>query len=159
MSQTIRSIRPIRAGCGSGFIIYDGIKMAKEGATRENTAALGADVLAAVIPRVTGAGVGARAAVRAEEAMARAAARTERAAAQGLPRAFSGLPESKGDSHGRADLIHGAGWMEAGMDGQAVVDGFTVASAGRGRRGDELPGCGGAVRCGGRGPIRWGAGG
>ena len=47
-------------------------------------------------------------------------------------RAFSGRPESKRDSHGRADLIHGAGWMEAGMDGQAVVDGSSVASAGRG---------------------------
>ena len=47
-------------------------------------------------------------------------------------RAFSGRPESRGDSHGRADLIHGAGWMEAGMDGQAVVDGSAVAGAGRG---------------------------
>lgn len=47
-------------------------------------------------------------------------------------RAFSGRPESKRDSHGGADLIHGAGWMEAGKDGQAVVDGSSVASAGRG---------------------------
>ena len=37
-----------------------------------------------------------------------------------------------GDSHGRDDLIHGAGWMEAGMDGQAVIDGSAVAGAGRG---------------------------
>ncbi|MET3439191.1 hypothetical protein ABIC44_003894 [Sphingomonas sp. 1185] len=55
----------------------------------------------------------------------------QRRAQVGL-RAFSGRPESKGDSHGRADLIHGAGWMEAGIDGQAVVDGSTIASAGRG---------------------------
>ena len=48
------------------------------------------------------------------------------------PRAFSGRSESMRDSHRRGDLIHGVGWMEAGMDGQAIVDGSSVASAGRG---------------------------
>ena len=47
-------------------------------------------------------------------------------------RAVSARPESRGDSHGRADLIQSAGWMEAGMDGQAVIDGSAVESLGRG---------------------------
>jgi hypothetical protein len=44
-------------------------------------------------------------------------------------RAFSGRCESKRDPQGCADLIQGAGWMEAGMDGQAVIDGPEIASA------------------------------
>ena len=49
-----------------------------------------------------------------------------------ITRAFSGRYESKRDSHGNADLIQGAGWMEAGMDGQAVINGPAIASAGCG---------------------------
>lgn len=44
-------------------------------------------------------------------------------------RAVSGRSESMRDSHWCGDLIQDAGWMEAGMDGQAVVDGPSVASA------------------------------
>ena len=47
-------------------------------------------------------------------------------------RAVSARREAKGDSQVRADLIQDAGCMEAGMDGQPVVDGLAVASAGRG---------------------------
>jgi hypothetical protein len=36
------------------------------------------------------------------------------------------------NSHGRTDLIFGAVWMQAGIDGQAVADGFAVASVGGG---------------------------
>ena len=53
-------------------------------------------------------------------------------AMQPCARAFSGQRESKGVSQGRADLIHGVGWMEAGMDGQAVIDGSAFAGTGRG---------------------------
>ena len=47
-------------------------------------------------------------------------------------RAVSARCESIRDSHRRADLIQGAGWMEVGMDGQAVINGSAFASTGRG---------------------------
>ena len=50
----------------------------------------------------------------------------------GAPRAVSARCESMRDSHKRADLIQGAGWMEVGMDGQAIINGSAFAGTGRG---------------------------
>ena len=49
-----------------------------------------------------------------------------------LARAVSARCESMRDSHKRADLIQGAGWMEVGMDGQAIINGSAFAGTGRG---------------------------
>ena len=47
-------------------------------------------------------------------------------------RAVSARCESMRDSHKRADLIQRAGWMEVGMDGQAIINGSAFAGTGRG---------------------------
>ena len=47
-------------------------------------------------------------------------------------RAVSARCESIRDSHRCADLIQGAGWMEVGMDGQAIINGSAFAGIGRG---------------------------
>jgi RHS repeat-associated protein len=71
-----------------GFLIYDGYKIYKEGATRENVAALAADGAATLVPGVTGAGVAVRSAIKGGEvvrATGRAAQRLKGSA--GGPRA------------------------------------------------------------------------
>ena len=48
-------------------------------------------------------------------------------------RANSARCESIRDSHKHADLIQSAGWMEVGMDGQAIINGSAFAGTGRSR--------------------------
>jgi RHS repeat-associated protein len=73
-----------------GFLIYDGYKIASEGATAENVAAITADAVAAAIPGVTGAGLATRVASRGAEA-ARAAEKAGEAVRVGkLPKPATG---------------------------------------------------------------------
>ena len=52
-----------------GFIIYDVVQIARTGATATNMAALGADVLSAAIPGMTGGGMAVRAGARGADAV------------------------------------------------------------------------------------------
>jgi RHS repeat-associated protein len=81
-----------------GFVAYDVYRLATEGATAENVAALGADAVATIVPGVTGAGVAVRTAEHASE-IGRSSARSAETAKDS--RFFS--KADRANLHNRAD--------------------------------------------------------
>ncbi len=110
-------------------VAYDLYRIAREGATRTNVLALGADVGAAVIPFATGAGAAVRAAARTEEAVV-AGERLVKGGSEVVQRAMS-----------KAELAatKETGLLRGGREGTHYVSDAVNSSANRARQRLSLP--------------------
>ena len=136
-----------------GFLIYDGYKIATEGATTENVVAAGADAAAIFVPFATGGGLAVRAAARAERAVARTettvrtareASSANRVAAREAQRAQN-IPTSRPGQNVQGRPGEPRHQIKTGKDGQpvGVVNGSRDRNHGGSRHmeaGDLKPG-------------------